>query len=224
MVIFFPPFISTFPYFYIWIITDRYLHLYLESFVAHPASHSASIFKFQQISAPCSQGLHRVSSHRGIFHGHCSPCRSGAVACFPPIVQSRFEHLWLWLSAVIVTVDCLFVAHFVLCVWLAAAQPDRRTDVLTVSLTFIPKVEHTSSIMDVSWLLWKYMATNKSISPKEAETPAALWTHTHHTHTHKRKTTTVNTQITVTRLEQQRGNCHRLDTAAEIQCFCSTSS
>lgn len=41
-------------------------------------------------------------------------------------------------------------------------------------LTFIPKVEHTNSIMELSWLLWKYMATSNSISPKEADTPAAL--------------------------------------------------
>ena len=35
-------------------------------------------------------------------------------------------------------------------------------------------MEHTSSMMELSWLLWKYMATSKSISPNEAETPAAL--------------------------------------------------
>lgn len=29
-------------------------------------------------------------------------------------------------------------------------------------------------MMALSWLLWKYMATSNSISPKEAETPAAL--------------------------------------------------
>ncbi|GLD75462.1 integrator complex subunit 2, partial [Lates japonicus] len=28
--------------------------------------------------------------------------------------------------------------------------------------------------MELSWLLWKYMATSNSISPKEADTPAAL--------------------------------------------------
>lgn len=41
-------------------------------------------------------------------------------------------------------------------------------------LTFIPNVEHTNSMMELSWLLWKYMATSNSISPKEADTPAAL--------------------------------------------------
>ena len=35
-------------------------------------------------------------------------------------------------------------------------------------------MEHTSSMMELSWLLWKYMATSKSISPNEAATPAAL--------------------------------------------------
>lgn len=29
-------------------------------------------------------------------------------------------------------------------------------------------------MMELSWLLWKYMATSNSISPKEADTPAAL--------------------------------------------------
>lgn len=43
-----------------------------------------------------------------------------------------------------------------------------------LKLTFIPRVEQTSSMMALSWLLWKYMATSNSISPKEAETPAAL--------------------------------------------------
>lgn len=29
-------------------------------------------------------------------------------------------------------------------------------------------------MMELSWLLWKYMATSSNISPKEADTPAAL--------------------------------------------------
>lgn len=36
-------------------------------------------------------------------------------------------------------------------------------------------MEQTSSIMALSWLVWKYIATSNSISPKEAETPAALY-------------------------------------------------
>lgn len=38
----------------------------------------------------------------------------------------------------------------------------------------MPRVEQTKSMIALSWLLWKYMATNNSISPKEAETPDVL--------------------------------------------------
>lgn len=43
-----------------------------------------------------------------------------------------------------------------------------------LGFTFIPKVEQTKSMMALSWLLWKYMATKRSISPKEADTPEML--------------------------------------------------
>lgn len=43
-----------------------------------------------------------------------------------------------------------------------------------LKITFIPKVEQTKSMIALSWLLWKYMATNNNISPKEAETPDVL--------------------------------------------------
>lgn len=35
-------------------------------------------------------------------------------------------------------------------------------------------MEQTKSIIALSWLLWKYIATNNNISPKEAETPEVL--------------------------------------------------
>lgn len=43
-----------------------------------------------------------------------------------------------------------------------------------LKITFMPRVEQTKSMIALSWLLWKYMATNNSISPKEAETPDVL--------------------------------------------------
>lgn len=44
------------------------------------------------------------------------------------------------------------------------------------ALTFIPRVEHTSSQIALSWLLWKWIAISNSISPNDAVTPLALKT------------------------------------------------
>ena len=44
------------------------------------------------------------------------------------------------------------------------------------TLTFIPRVEHTSSQIALSWLLWKWIAISNSISPNDAVTPLALQT------------------------------------------------
>lgn len=59
-----------------------------------------------------------------------------------------------------------------LCVCVSLLQ--RSSQAKAMALTFIPSVEHTNSMIELSWLLWKYMATSNNISPKEADTPAAL--------------------------------------------------
>ena len=44
----------------------------------------------------------------------------------------------------------------------------------TQTVTFMPSVELTRSLMAVIWLLWKWIAINSSMPPKDARTPLIL--------------------------------------------------